>query len=552
MAKKSKTSAKKAVKKIKVAAKAKKTSKVSTPKRKRIAFISVYNKTGVVKLAKGLKKLGFEIISTGGTADELKKNRIKVASVQDLTKYPSILGGRVKSLHPIIHGGILADPTKPEHQADLAKYKIRPIDMVVCNLYPFADVISRNNFTHEEAIEMIDIGGPAMVRAAAKNYKSVVVVVNPDDYKEVLRLIKVKGGVDDETREELALKAFRHTKFYDMTISHYLSGKVEGLDYFPGEADIAFEKIQDLRYGENPHQKGAFYREKKFNKREMGVGITEARQIQGKVLSFNNIVDADCAWQLANYFVDPTVVVVKHNNPCGVGTAKQLSLAYTKAFECDKVSAYGSVIAMNREVCVKTANELSGLFVEVLVAPSYEKKALVILAKKKNLRILEMGQNAIRKPYQGVDIKRVSGGMLLQDPDNAQLAISDIKVVTNNQPTLGEMEDLFFAWGVCKHTKSNAIILAKDGQTIGIGAGQMSRIDSTEIAIKKAGSGKTKDAVLASDAFFPFRDVIDVAAKAGISAIIQPGGSIRDQESIDAANEHGIAMVFTGRRHFRH
>jgi phosphoribosylaminoimidazolecarboxamide formyltransferase/IMP cyclohydrolase len=551
MAKSKKKSKKVVAKKVAKKVAAARPKKLNGGKAKKIAFLSVYNKTGLVKFAKGLKKLGFEIVSTGGTAEELRKNRIRVAEVQELTKYPSILGGRVKSLHPIIHGGILADPNNPNHYVDLQKYKIRPFEMVVCNLYPFAEVISRPHFTHEEAIEMIDIGGPAMVRAAAKNHKNVVVIVNPNDYKEVLRLYKVKGGVDQETREELALKAFRHTKFYDMTISHYFSGKIEGQDYFPGEADLAFEKIQDLRYGENPHQKGAFYREKRFTKRDMGVGITEARQIQGKVLSFNNIVDADSAWQLCNYFVDPTVVVVKHNNPCGVGTDKVLSVAYKKAFDCDPVSAYGGVIAMNREVCVKTANELSGLFVEVLIAPSYEKKALAILAKKKNLRMLEMGPNAVRKPYQGVDIKRISGGMLLQDPDNAQLAISDIKVVTNNQPTLGEMEDLFFAWGVCKHTKSNAIILAKNGQTIGVGAGQMSRIDSTEIAIKKA-SGKTKDSVLASDAFFPFRDVIDVAAKAGISAIIQPGGSIRDQESIDAANEHGIAMVFTGRRHFRH
>ncbi|MCX5751559.1 MAG: bifunctional phosphoribosylaminoimidazolecarboxamide formyltransferase/IMP cyclohydrolase [Candidatus Saganbacteria bacterium] len=510
--------------------------------------MSVSDKSGLVKLAKSLKKLGMDIVSTGGTAEELKKGKINVIGVSSLTKYPQMLGGRVKSLHPIIHAGILADRDKEDHVADLNRFKVRPIDIVVCNLYPFEKVISKPEFTHEEAIEHIDVGGPTMLRAAAKNYKHVAIVVDPNDYDLIVDELKRQGTISLDTKLRLALKAFRHTKEYDALISRYLTSKVEVGEAFPSEMDIAMRKVQSLRYGENPHQRAAFYKEKGVKGE---IGITEAKQLHGKELSFNNIADLDAAWNIVNYFADPTVAIIKHMNPCGVGTAKNISEAYKKAYEGDPVSAYGGIIASNREVDAKMAGEISSLFVEAIIAPGFDAKALQILKKKQNLRLLEMPKEALRRPCKGFDIKRVGGGFLIQDPDIQQLGISDIKIVSNNQPTLGEMEDLFFAWGGVKHVKSNAIVVAKSGKLLGVGAGQMSRIDSTKIALEKAGK-ETKDAVLASDAFFPFRDVVDLAAKSGISAIIQPGGSIHDQESIDAANEHGIALLFTGRRHFKH
>jgi phosphoribosylaminoimidazolecarboxamide formyltransferase/IMP cyclohydrolase len=516
--------------------------------KKKYALLSVSDKKGLAPFANELKHLGFEIISSGGTAEFLRKEGIKVTEVSRLTNYPHMLGGRVKTLHPLIHGGILADRSKPDHLKEIKKFGIHPFDMVVCNLYPFERVISRPDFTHEEAIENIDIGGPAMVRASAKNYSNVAIVVDPEDYNRILEELKTKGAISPETREQLALKAFRHTAQYDALIVRYLSSRLEKQEAFPNEMEILLEKIQELRYGENPHQQAAFYRERGA----AGEGkVTDARQLHGKELSFNNIVDMEAAWDTANYFADPTIAIVKHNNPCGVAKANQLVEAYKLALESDPVSAFGGIIAANRRIDEATAREIAKIFIEVIIAPSFTPRALEILKEKANLRLMEMGEKAINKPFRGLDYKRISGGMLVQEPDIAQLAVNEVKVMTKREPNLEEMEDLFFAWGVAKFVKSNTIVLVKEGRTVGVGAGQMSRIDAAEIAVKKAGE-KVKGSVLASDAFFPFPDVVELAAKHGVSAIIQPGGSKRDQESIDKANEAGMAMVFTGRRHFRH
>lgn len=524
---------------------------LSSRPQKRYALLSVSDKRGLDEFAKGLKRLKFEIVSSGGTAKFLRKAGIRVTEVAKLTRYPHMLGGRVKTLHPIIHGGILADKTNPEHIKDLKKFKISPFDIVACNLYPFEKVISQPEFSHQEAIENIDIGGPSMVRGAAKNYKNVAIIVDPEDYDSVLGELKERGEVSIETKERLALKAFKHTRYYDSIIVSYLSSQFEGEGEFPKEREILLEKIQDLRYGENPHQKAAFYKEVAGYKSQVASQITNAKQLHGKELSFNNLVDMDAAWAVVNYFADPTVAIIKHTNPCGVAKAETIHAAYKKALACDPVSAFGGIVASNRRIDEETAKEMSSLFIEVVIAPAYTPSALAILKEKKNLRIMEMGEQAMGKPFPGLDYKRISGGLLIQESDLAQLAINEIKVVTQREPSLAELEDLFFAWGVVKYVKSNAIVIAKNGQAIGIGAGQMSRIEAAELAIKKAGE-RVKGAVLASDAFFPFPDVVELAAKHGVTAIIQPGGSKRDQESIDKANEVGMAMVFTGRRHFRH
>lgn len=514
---------------------------------KPLALLSVYDKKGLAQFAKGLLKLGFEIVSSGGTAKALKKAGVKVTEVAKLTKYPPMLGSRVKTLHPLIHGGILANRSLKDHRADMKKYGIRPIDIVAVNLYPFEDTIAKPKCTLEEAVEQIDIGGPAMVRASAKNFKDVSIIVDPADYPTILRELQENNCLTSyETRKGLAIKAFRHTKLYDTAICAYLARKFEGEEKFPGQVDINLIKLQGLRYGENPHQKAAWYLEPKGNHKG---AVVNAKQLHGKELSFNNIVDLDSAWSLVNYFAEPTVAIIKHNNPCGVGKAANLVDAYKKAYECDKVSAFGSIIAANREVDEKMARAIGNLFVEAIIASGYTADALTIFKQKKNLRIMQLPLMGNR--HGVLDYKRISGGFLIQDADLAQLGMNEIKTVTKKEPTLGQLEDLFFAWGIAKFVKSNTIVFVKDGATVGIGAGQMSRIDATEIAARKAGS-KTKGAVMASDAFFPFRDNVDLAAKLGIAAIIQPGGSIRDQESIDAANQHGIAMVFTGRRHFRH
>ena len=533
---------------MKKIAKKKADSRKLTVDSRRYALISVYDKTGLALFAKELKNLGFEFVSSGGTAKFLKKSGLKVTEVSKLTKYPHMFDGRVKTLHPMVHGGILADRTNKAHLKEIKKYKITPFDLVVSNLYPFEEVTSRPNFTHDEAIENIDIGGPSMVRAAAKNYKNTAIVVDPGDYPKILKELKAEGAISLTTREQLSFKAFQQTAQYDALIVRYFSSILERQEEFPRQLAIRLEKIQDLRYGENPHQKAAFYRELGAK----GEGrLTEAKQLHGKELSFNNIVDMDAAWNCANYFADPAVAIVKHNNPCGVAKAPLLVEAYKSALACDPVSAYGGIIAANRRIDEATAREIAKLFVEVVIAPSYTPSALDVLKQKQNIRIMELGEKAISKPFKGLDYKRVSGGLLAQEPDIAQLGINEIKVVTRREPTMAEMEDLFFAWGVAKYVKSNTIVYAKEGKTVGVGAGQMSRIDAAEIGIKKAVGG-VKGTVLASDAFFPFSDVVELAAKHGVTAIIQPGGSKRDQESIDAADKAGLAMVFTGRRHFRH
>ncbi|MBI5399190.1 bifunctional phosphoribosylaminoimidazolecarboxamide formyltransferase/IMP cyclohydrolase [Candidatus Saganbacteria bacterium] len=518
---------------------------------KKYALLSVSDKKGLDKLAKGLKDLGFEIISSGGTAKFLRKAGVRVAEVSKLTKYPHMLDGRVKTLHPVIHAAILADQTNPKHLKELKKYRINPFQLVVCNLYPFEHVISKQNFTQAEAIENIDIGGPCMVRAAAKNHNSVAIVVDPEDYGRILEELTASGNISLATRQQLALKAFSHTKYYDSVIVNYLQGEFASSEDFAPHQEIHLEKTQTLRYGENPHQRAALYREIVSQAKNRGAQVTDAKQLHGKELSFNNYVDMDAAWTLVNYFADTTVAIIKHTNPCGVAKGKTLVEAYQKAFACDPVSAFGGIIAANRRFDEETAAALQDLFVEVIIAPAYTPRALEILRGKKNLRIMEMGEKAVGKPFMGLDYKRISGGMLVQDPDIAQLAVNDIKTMTKREPSLQEMDDLFFAWGVAKHAKSNTIVLVKNGVAIGVGVGQMSRIEAAELAVRRSRID-VKGSVLASDAFFPFADVVELAAKHGIIAIIQPGGAKRDQESIAAANAADMTMVFTGRRHFKH
>jgi len=526
--------------------------KAVVKKDKKYALLSVSDKKGLDKFAKGLKSLGFKIVSSGGTAKFLKKAEIPVTEVSELTKYPHMLDGRVKTLHPIIHGAILADQTNPEHLKELKKFKINPFQVVVCNLYPFESVISKPKFTHDEAIENIDIGGPCMVRAAAKNHKNIAIVVDPGDYDKVLEEFKDNNGaISAETKQRLASKAFAHTKYYDTVIVDYFSSMTKGAEELPETKEILLKKIQDLRYGENPHQKAAFYREVGVGAKSFGSEVINARQLHGKELSFNNIVDMDAAWAAANYFADTTVAIIKHTNPCGLAKGETVLEAYKMALSCDPVSAFGGIVATNRRIDEETATEIAKIFVEIVIAPGYTPKALEVLKAKKNLRIMDMKESSIGKPFSGLDYKRISGGFLVQEPDLAALGINEFKVVTKKQPSMSEMEDLFFAWGTVKHVKSNAIVIVKGGAAIGVGAGQMSRIDAAELSVKRSRSEVT-GGVLASDAFFPFPDVVEFAGKHGITAIIQPGGSVRDQESIDKANELGIAMVFTGKRHFKH
>lgn len=513
-------------------------------KKPRYAVISVSDKKGIKQFAKGLANVGFKIIASGGTAKELKKAGIKVTEVSKITKFPEMLDGRVKTLHPKIHGGLLARREKPEHMKMLAKYGIPQIDIVVINLYPFEKVISKKDFTHEEAIENIDIGGPSIVRAAAKNYEHVAVITNPASYSEILKELKDNNGqISLETKTRLQREAFELTARYDAAISAYLLPS-KGSDLFPKKLEIRMDKIQDLRYGENPHQQAAFFRAE-------GGGISAATQLHGKDLSYNNILDMEAAYSIVSYFVNTTVAVVKHNNPCGVATAKNVKEAYLRAYGCDKVSAFGGIVASNRPIDEDAAKEISKLFVEVVVAPDYSAGALDEFKKKKNLRVIRCDLINFANSLRKFEFKKVSGGMLLQQVDVAELNMSDLRVVTRRQPSLQELEDLFFAWGVCKFVKSNAIVIVKNGATVGIGAGQMNRVGSAEIALKQAG-GHAKKAIMASDGFFPFADSIELARKHGISSVIQPGGSVRDEEVIKAANKYRMTMAFTGRRHFRH
>ncbi|KUO68585.1 MAG: bifunctional phosphoribosylaminoimidazolecarboxamide formyltransferase/inosine monophosphate cyclohydrolase [Clostridia bacterium BRH_c25] len=509
------------------------------------AIISVSDKTGIVDFARELAKLGVEIISTGGTAKALEEAGIKVIGISEITGYPECLDGRVKTLHPNIHGGLLAVRDNPEHMNKLNELGIDTIDMVVVNLYPFRKTIEKEGVELSEAIENIDIGGPSMLRAAAKNYKYVTVVVDPADYQRVLMEIKDKEGTTEATRFELAAKVFSHTASYDTLIGSYLWEKA-GLPKYPETVTMTFEKVQDLRYGENPHQAAAYYREMKAS----GGSITAAVQLHGKELSFNNINDANAALETLKEFEEPAAVALKHANPCGVGVGSSIYEAYIKAYEGDPISIFGGIIALNREVDEKTASEIGKIFVEIVIAPAYSEEALNILMSKKNIRIMKL-EDICRKSVTDMDIKKVGGGLLMQDADWQDFDMADIKNVTDKKPTDKEMKDMLFAWKVVKHVKSNAIVVAKDGMTLGIGPGQTNRIWSADMSLERSGE-KAKGAVIASDAFFPFGDVVTVAAKAGITAIIQPGGSMRDQESIDECNNTGIAMIFTGMRHFKH
>ena len=510
------------------------------------ALISVYDKTGVVEFARGLAALKVEIISTGGTSRLLASNGIPVREVSDLTGFPEILDGRVKTINPRIAGGLLAIRGNDEHMQQVAQNKIPLIDLVCVNLYPFVETIRKPGVQFEEVIENIDIGGPSMIRAAAKNFQDVAAITSPEDYVPVLDALKSGGGIlQRELLFRLAQKAFLCTARYDGQIGQHLS-RIGSDSDFPPNVFMDFEKISDLRYGENPHQRASFYRWGG----QPSHGLAAARQLQGKELSYNNIVDLQAAWDLIHEFGDPACCIIKHTNPCGTAIGNSLREAYVKAYEADPVSAFGSIIALNGVVNAETATEVSKLFVEAIIAPEYRPEAVSIFAAKKNLRILEARSRDRGQDWARFEIRRVSGGILLQDPDEKLIA-DDLRIATSRRPTEKEESDLRFAWRVAKHVKSNAIVLAEGGKTVGVGAGQMSRVDSVKLSIEKA-RPTAKGAVLASDAFFPFRDGIDEAAKAGITAIIQPGGSVRDPEVIEAANEHGIAMIFAGLRHFKH
>lgn len=509
------------------------------------ALLSVSDKTGLVNLARGLVEMGWELISTGGTARTLKEAGLPVTEVAEVTGFPEILDGRVKTLHPKIHGAILARPL-PEHMAELKAQGIEAIDLVVVNLYPFRETIARPGVTPEEAIENIDIGGPAMVRAAAKNHERVAVVVNPADYDGVLVELREKGNLSPETRRRLAATAFAHTAAYDAAIAAYFHRLVRAEEPFPTHFILYGEKVQDLRYGENPHQQAAFYR---FPLVPSG-SLAGARQIQGKELSYNNLMDLDAAWNLVGEFEEPAAAVIKHTNPCGVARGRDIAEAYIRAYNADPVSAFGGIVALNRPVDAAMAAEMTAIFLEAVIAPDFTPEALEILKGKPNLRLLAAGEKTVNsvKEFQ---LRPVSGGFLVQEPDYHIINRENLKVVTARKPTEEEMAELLFAWRVVKHVKSNAIVVTKDGVTLGVGAGQMNRVGAARIALEQAGE-RARGAVLASDAFFPFADTVTVAAEAGITAIIQPGGSLRDEDSIKAADAAGIAMVFTGIRHFRH
>ena len=514
------------------------------------ALLSVSDKTGLVEFARGLAGFGVALISTGGTAALLREAGLNVSEVADYTGFPEMLDGRVKTLHPKVHGGILARRDVPEHAAALKKAGIPTIDLVVVNLYPFGAAVARPECTLAEAIENIDIGGPAMVRSAAKNYEHVAVVTDPADYAPLLAELKAaSGALGAETRFRLAQKAFSHTARYDGAISNYLTSldAAGGRARFPQRLNLQFERVQPLRYGENPHQEAAFYRDAQ----PAGGGLAGYRQLQGKELSYNNIADADAAWECVKSFEQPACVIVKHANPCGAAVAADTAEAYRKAFATDPTSAFGGIIAFNRKLDGATAQAVSQQFVEVVIAPGVTPEAGAALAGKSNVRVLEVA--AARGAHE-YDYKRVGSGLLVQTPDTALISAAELKTVTRARPTEAQTADLLFAWRVAKFVKSNAIVFCRGGRTLGVGAGQMSRVDSARIAAVKAESAglALKGSVVASDAFFPFRDGVDVVAGSGAAAIIQPGGSVRDDEVIAAADEHGIAMVFTGYRHFRH
>jgi phosphoribosylaminoimidazolecarboxamide formyltransferase/IMP cyclohydrolase len=513
------------------------------------ALISVSDKEGVVELAGQLAALGVRLLSTGGTAKLLQQSGIAVTEVSDYTGFPEMLDGRVKTLHPKVHGGLLARRDSPEHMAALRAHGIDRIDLLVVNLYPFQRTVSRLDCTLEDAIENIDIGGPAMLRAAAKNHGGVAVVVDPADYRRVIGEIREAGVVSDATRFELARKVFAHTAQYDGAIANWLGGvRRDGThDAHPQTLTLQFDKVQSMRYGENPHQAAAFYRDLA----PPAGTLAHYRQLQGKELSYNNIADADAAWECVKTFDEAACVIVKHANPCGVAVGTDCGQAYAKAFATDPTSAFGGIIAFNRPLDGVAAEQVSKQFVEVLIAPGFDEAARRVFATRQNVRLLEI---PIARASNHLDLKRVGGGLLVQSPDEWNLQPEALKVVTRKAPTAAQLGDLLFAWRVAKYVKSNAIVFCGDGRTLGVGAGQMSRIDSARIAsIKAAHAGLTlAGSVVASDAFFPFRDGLDVVVDAGAVAVIQPGGSMRDDEVIAAADERGVAMVFSGVRHFRH
>ncbi|KAA0445861.1 MAG: bifunctional phosphoribosylaminoimidazolecarboxamide formyltransferase/IMP cyclohydrolase [Candidatus Thioglobus sp.] len=508
------------------------------------ALISVSDKTGIIELAEFLASKNIEIISTGGTAKLLADNKIPVIEVSDYTGFPEMMGGRVKTLNPKIHGGILA--RRGLDEAVMDEHKIKPIDLVVVNLYPFQQTVANPDCSPEDAIENIDIGGPAMLRSSAKNHSAVTVVVDSADYQKVISEIAANGDTTLATRGELALKTFAHTSAYDGAIANYLGRQTDG---FSSTMNLQFNKIQSMRYGENPHQKAAFYVENNISE----ACVSSSKQLQGKEMSFNNMADTDAALECVRSFSEPACVIVKHANPCGVAVKDNIFAAYDYAFKTDPTSAFGGIIAFNRPLDKNTAAAIiKRQFVEVIIAPSVDNAAKKVLSVKQNVRVLECGKLAVSQP--SMDYKRITGGLLLQDKDLGSITKNQLKCVSKIAPTNAQIDDLMFAWKVAKTVKSNAIIYAKNQTTIGVGAGQMSRVYSAKIAgIKAADEGlKVQGSVMASDAFFPFRDGIDAAAEAGIKAIIQPGGSMRDEEVIKAADEHKIAMVFTAMRHFKH
>jgi phosphoribosylaminoimidazolecarboxamide formyltransferase / IMP cyclohydrolase len=538
------------------------------------ALLSVSDKTGIVELAQALHAQGVKLLSTGGTAKLLADKGLPVTEVAEMTGFPEMLDGRVKTLHPRVHGGLLARRDFPTHMAALAEHNINTIDFLVVNLYPFEATVAKPGCTLEDAIENIDIGGPAMVRSAAKNWKDVAVLTDAAQYDTVISELKANGKVSDKTKLGLSIAAFNRISQYDGAISDYLSAiqmgeavpagdKAPVLDLFPGQSNGRFVKLQDLRYGENSHQQAALYRDL-F---PAPGSLVTAKQLQGKELSYNNIADADAAWECVKSFDTPACVIVKHANPCGVAVGAHALEAYSKAFQTDPTSAFGGIIALNCELDEAAAQQISKQFVEVLMAPAFTAAALEVFKTKVNVRILQIdlpaplgaaqsagGKTAWEQGRNAVDMKRIGSGILLQTADNHELALSDLQVVTTKQPTAEELNDLLFAWKVAKYVKSNAIVFCKGGMTMGVGAGQMSRLDSARIASIKAGHANLSLAgtVVASDAFFPFRDGLDVVVDHGATCVIQPGGSMRDQEVIDAANERGVAMVFSGVRHFRH
>jgi len=519
----------------------------------KLALISVSDKTGVLDFARDLTAMGTRILSTGGTAKLLTENGVKVTEVADYTGFPEMLDGRVKTLHPKVHGGILARRDLPEHAASLAQHDISTIDMVVVNLYPFEETIAKKDCSLEDAIENIDIGGPAMLRSAAKNYNDVAVICEPTDYNNVLAELKAgHNQLSADTRFNLAKKAFAHTARYDGAIANYLSSLDESRqpanqNIYPQTLHLDFEKLQDLRYGENPHQTAAFYRDRKVS----SGALANYTQLQGVELSYNNIADADAAWECVKTFDAPACVIIKHANPCGVAVGAFPSEAYFKALQTDPSSAFGGIIAFNRELDGETAELVAKQFVEVLIAPSFTPEARRIFTSKKNVRLLQI---TLGNEVDAFQMKRVGGGLLLQSTDAKNVGLDELRTVTKLQPTAQQLKDLMFAWRVAKFVKSNAIVFAANGMTLGVGAGQMSRVDSSRIAVIKAKNAELSlgGSAVASDAFFPFRDGLDVVVDAGASCVIQPGGSMRDPEVIAAADERNIAMVFTGTRHFRH